>query len=236
MATGARPFYNGGRVILWVHGWGASPRFWDGTVRSLGGTAVDLLGAGKTVEQLADFVAGQSPEVLVGHSMGGMICARVASRRPSWLRKLVLVSAPICGRRALFWKSYALMAPGMRWLAYAMLKGGPTRRLMTRDFTYVAPLPPELLDVTGRDAYGPLVSTALSVRDTDLTDALGQIAAPTLIVAGDHDAMVRADQFELARARIPGARLDVIPECGHCPMIERPEAFERSVSEFLKRV
>jgi pimeloyl-ACP methyl ester carboxylesterase len=33
---------------------------------------------------------------------------------------------------------------------------------------------------------------------------------------------------------IPIATLRLVPECGHAPMLERPEAFARAVGEFLE--
>ena len=68
-----------------------------------------------------------------------------------------------------------------------------------------------------------------------LTDRLGEIRAPTLIVVGDRD-----DPFiEPARqmhAGIPGSELVVVPECGHSPQIEFPEIFNRTLLDFFGRV
>src|SRR5690606_4958297 len=55
----------------------------------------------------------------------------------------------------------------------------------------------------------------------DLAD-LGLIAAPTLLLWGDHDALFpREDQQRLTQA-IPGATLKVYPDIGHCPNWEDP--------------
>jgi len=48
-----------------------------------------------------------------------------------------------------------------------------------------------------------------------VTDRLGEIAAPTLVLAGGLDQVVPPDATRLVAERIPGARLEIDPECGH---------------------
>jgi pimeloyl-ACP methyl ester carboxylesterase len=61
---------------------------------------------------------------------------------------------------------------------------------------------------------------------------LPRIAAPTLLLWGDHDALFpREDQDRLA-VLIPGARLRIYTETGHCPNWERPERVAADLVEF----
>jgi len=55
---------------------------------------------------------------------------------------------------------------------------------------------------------------------------------PTLIVVGELDRMFRTASEYMA-AKIPGARLEVIPAAGHAANLEQPEAFNRVLREFL---
>ncbi|MGH2357710.1 MAG: alpha/beta fold hydrolase, partial [Candidatus Limnocylindria bacterium] len=48
-----------------------------------------------------------------------------------------------------------------------------------------------------------------------VTDLLGEIAVPTLVLAGGQDQVVPPDATRLVAERIPGARLEIDPECGH---------------------
>jgi 3-oxoadipate enol-lactonase len=67
-------------------------------------------------------------------------------------------------------------------------------------------------------------------------ERLGDISIPTLIVYGDQDiADVRQAGPHLAAA-IPGASLAVIPDAAHLPQMERPERFNQTVLDFLRRV
>ena len=64
---------------------------------------------------------------------------------------------------------------------------------------------------------------------------LERITAPTLVVWGRDDPwhpLSMAREFE---RRISGARMVILPQCGHLPHEERPEEFNRLVLEFLAR-
>ena len=62
------------------------------------------------------------------------------------------------------------------------------------------------------------------------------LAAPTLVVHGEDDRLIPlADAAALAHA-IPGARLRAIPQAGHVPPLERPEAFAAVVGAFVEEV
>lgn len=52
---------------------------------------------------------------------------------------------------------------------------------------------------------------------------LDAIDCPVLMIWGDRDRMVHARGAERVLAAVPGARLELVEDCGHCPQIERPE-------------
>jgi pimeloyl-ACP methyl ester carboxylesterase len=77
------------------------------------------------------------------------------------------------------------------------------------------------------------LGSSLEGRASQVEDALGRIAAPTLVVWGADDRWIppaHADRFVSA---IPGARKVVIPACGHVPQEERPAEVGRLLLEFL---
>ncbi len=65
---------------------------------------------------------------------------------------------------------------------------------------------------------------------------LGEILAPTALVWGKEDRITPPDVAEMFVSHIPNAELHFISECGHAPMIERPEAFSWHIVQFLHRV
>jgi pimeloyl-ACP methyl ester carboxylesterase len=62
---------------------------------------------------------------------------------------------------------------------------------------------------------------------------LREIAMPTLVICGADDGMVPPENSRQLAALIPGARLELIAQCGHLPMLEKPEDVARLVLEFL---
>ena len=69
--------------------------------------------------------------------------------------------------------------------------------------------------------------------DWDLTERLGEITCPTLVVHGRESIFPVSAAETLARG-IPNATLRVIDRCGHFPFRESPDAFAESVLEFLR--
>ena len=63
-------------------------------------------------------------------------------------------------------------------------------------------------------------------------DRLAELDVPTLVLVGEHDALLRAPSDRLADA-VPDAKLVVIPGAGHSPQLENPDAWFEAVTRFL---
>lgn len=239
MQTVVRTAIVGGRRCRWrqagsgpplvlVHGLAGSWRWWRPVLPTLAAEhsvlLVDLPGFGglprvrsfdvdAAVEWLADWshAAELGPADVVGHSLGGLLCARLAARHPETVRKLVLVApAGLPGRTAA-----ASTTPLLRVL------------LASR---------PRLLALLARDALrsGPvtIATAALAVLASDVRGDLAGVRSPTLVLLGRNDHLVPlADAQELARA-LPDGRVRVL-EAGHVPMAEQPGELSRELLEFL---
>jgi pimeloyl-ACP methyl ester carboxylesterase len=64
-------------------------------------------------------------------------------------------------------------------------------------------------------------------------DRLPEIACPTLVLCGEDDGMVPPENSRQIAAAIPKARLQLIPQCGHLPMLEKPAEVADAVLGFL---
>jgi triacylglycerol lipase len=64
-------------------------------------------------------------------------------------------------------------------------------------------------------------------------DRLAKITIPTLVVWGGSDEIVPLEQGKAYAAGIRGAKLAIVPECGHGPSIEKPKEFLDAVLPFL---
>lgn len=149
---------------------------------------------------------------LVGYSLGGAVAVRVAADHPELVRRLVLVNpgGVPAGRSEL---ADALTAVRMS------LGAGPSFwPVMIRDALRTGP---RALRAAGKD-----------VRADDASAWLPRIAAPTLILRGEHDALVTAPDAERIAALIPGAELRTLPGVGHVPLAQCPQELAAAIAMF----
>lgn len=69
----------------------------------------------------------------------------------------------------------------------------------------------------------------------DMRPLLAQIRCPTLALAGELDPVCGPAQANAIAAAVAGADVAIIPDCGHVPPLETPEAFRRTVLEWCDR-
>ena len=165
---------------------------------------------------------------LVGHSLGGMFAAEVAAVSAASVRRLVLA------------------APLGLWLEEAPVpdflpSGGPALARMLWADPARAILPPsggpttEDAELLARHTANIAAATNYlwPLPDRGLAPRLRRISAPTLLIWGDSDRVVGPAYRAAFQSRIPGSRVDIIPSAGHAVPLEQPEAFAKSVLEFL---
>jgi pimeloyl-ACP methyl ester carboxylesterase len=68
----------------------------------------------------------------------------------------------------------------------------------------------------------------------DSTPDLARIECPTLVVAGDQDAIIPVGESQDMAGRIRSADLEIIEGAGHFSNLERPQAFNRRLARFLR--
>lgn len=225
----ARGVGNGPPLVL-IHGLGGSGRWWSRNVEGLAKRfqvhALDLLSIGgneragefvlhKAASQIKHWMEQQGLQAahIVGHSMGGFLAAELAADYPQFVNKLVLVDAAIMPTRS---GGFSSMNDSLRNLPYLLQSFGPSS-----------------LNDLARTGIKNMITTAHALFTADIRAKLFAIRAPTLVVWGKQDPMVPVSVgYEIAR-RLPPQKLVVINNAGHCPMWDRPEAFNRVVSDFL---
>ncbi len=67
----------------------------------------------------------------------------------------------------------------------------------------------------------------------EIRERLSEIACPTLIVWGDRDRLISVRDADVFAELIPNSRKVVFGDTGHMSMLERPEAFNALLEEFL---
>jgi 3-oxoadipate enol-lactonase len=87
--------------------------------------------------------------------------------------------------------------------------------------------------LTTTDAEG-YVGCCNAVGTVDTTARLGQVKAPTLVIAGELDQGAPVSMSEIMVNAIPGAKLVVLKDASHLAVAEQPQAFTDAVVTFLK--
>lgn len=167
---------------------------------------------------------------VIGHSLGGMIGAELAIACPQFIRRLVLVDA--FG----LWIDDAIGADpfGQASVVRRALWHEPENALKQHTSSF-RPDPDDPLAQTIYDSRNLASASRLlwPLPDRGLKRRLAFVVASTLVVHGRSDGLVPlAHAYELTRL-ISGARLDVIDNAGHYPMIEQESVFINSVEDFL---
>ena len=88
-----------------------------------------------------------------------------------------------------------------------------------------------MADNIGKDAFVRQQKAIISRPDSRA--ALSAIACPTLVLCGRQDERTPPARHEEIAAAIPGARLEVIEECGHLSTLERPSAVNAALRRWL---
>ena len=68
-----------------------------------------------------------------------------------------------------------------------------------------------------------------------VVEKLEQIELPTLIITGRDDVRAPVQNAIDGQKRIPNSEISIFEKCGHMPMMEHPDQFNETVTEFLKR-
>jgi pimeloyl-ACP methyl ester carboxylesterase len=74
------------------------------------------------------------------------------------------------------------------------------------------------------------------MHNPKLRHRLHRVTAPTLFLRGESDGLVSAEYVTTYARLLPSARIETIRGAGHSPHLEQPEAFARSVLQFLEAV
>jgi 3-carboxy-cis,cis-muconate cycloisomerase len=238
-----------GPVIVLSNSLGSTLGMWDGVIESLGRRhrviRYDLRGHGDSptppgpyaIDDLgADLVAlldriGAVTASLVGSSIGGMASLWVAANAPERVDRLVVIG------------SAAHLGPAGAWIgrSRAALSGGTAEIAATVTPRWVSPaFATAHPDAMGRframfraaDPAG-YAGCCVAIGSMDLTEHVGRITAPTLVMVGSEDP---ATPPELSRAlveAIPGSRIAVIDGAAHVPSLDAPEEVTGLLLEHL---
>jgi len=245
-----------GETLLLLHGFGADKDSWNRLAKHLTPkfhvVAIDVPGFGMssrpetesyTIRDQAlrlDLIVaalGLDSFHLAGNSMGGAIAGRYAAEFPDKVRTLALVNTggiANCPKKSELRKqleegknSLLLETPEdfEKMLAFVFVRPpwipGPVKAHLARQ-------------AIERRSFNEKVFRQIHAEGSDLEPELSRIRARTLILWGDQDRLIDVSCTEVLEKGLADSTTAILKDCGHAPMIERPEETARLYLGFLK--
>ena len=256
-----------GATILMVHGLGDEADTWRHLIPELAAAhrvlAPDLPGFGRSsrpsrslsppflVSVLLELLEmlNTEPALLVGSSLGGLLCQQITLERPERASGLVLLDGTVVAtRQALNPRLLLFMIPGIGEWMYTRLRRDPaaaydTLRPYYADLDGMAEADTDFLfqrvnervwSDRQKGAYFSVLRQLASWtprQQKDLPNRLGRCQIPTLVIWGEHDAIISADAAKTLIRLQPTARLVTVAGAGHLPHQERPQAVLNAIRE-----
>lgn len=165
--------------------------------------------------------------VIGGNSLGGHVALEMALRHPDRVTGLILT-----GSSGLLERGFTRNVPHAPSAEYVRTK-------MEEIFYDPALVTPPWVEavrrvVTTRATALRVLQFARAAKRHNLEAELPRITAPTLLVWGKEDRITPVEVALQFHALIPDSELVYVTNCGHAPMLERPDAFGEIVGEWLR--
>lgn len=243
-----------GPPVVLVHGMGLNRHMWNWQIPALIGKFLviryDLLGHGDSDKPLRHYELTDLSDQLLrlvdrlglerfglaGFSLGGMIVRAFAIAHPDRVAALVILNSPHDRNEA------DRAAIGKR-LQQAR-KHGPAstidaaiERWFTEDYARNRPEIPDLVRrwmAANDPAVYPEIYRVLAEDEADLVDSIADIRCPTLVLACEEDHGNSPDMARRMAARIPDARIAIVPRLKHMGLAEDPPAINALLVPFLE--
>lgn len=186
--------------------------------------------------ELIDRVAGK-PVHFIGLGMGGFIGLRLAARYPHKIKSLVLLETSASPEPVENLPKYRFLNGLIKWFGFIPLV---TAKLMQVLFAESWVKNPE-----NRNAYKfwkkqlrknkkSLYKSFEAVMSREgVEDEIRTIRCPVMVIVGDEDVATKSEKAKYLQMAIPDSRLHVLPGSGHSISIEKPDAVNTLIQDFL---
>jgi 3-oxoadipate enol-lactonase len=239
-----------GTPVVFLNSLGTDFRIWDDVIQQLGQTVpslcIDKRGHGLsdggpiTMDLLVqDVIAlmdhlNLSNSLICGVSVGGMIAQGLASSRPDLVSGLVLCCTGAKIGDAGLWNARiaTVQSDGIASMSDAILD-----RWFSKNFRSKRPQDlagyRNMLNRTSPDGYAEVCG---AIRDCDFSKAVGGITVPTSAIAGADDLATPPALVSTLSRLIPNATFEMVPNCGHLPCIEAPDAIVNAIRQIRAKL
>jgi len=235
-----------GIPVVFANSLGTDLRLWDPVLARLPGIrairfdkrghGLSDLSAPHLIQDLADDVAALiahldcGPVIFVGLSVGGMIGQALAASHPALVRALVLSNTAARMGNAEGWAARiaAIENAGMASITDTVME-----RWFAPPFRAHPDLPiwRNMFERTHPQGY---IGTCRVLAAADLAASTAALDLPVMVIVGADDGSSPPALVEATARTIPGATFHVIPDAGHLPCVETPEAWAALVAPFIE--
>jgi len=245
-----------GETIIMLHGFAANKDNWVSFAKLISPTyqvvALDLPGFGEStcLEDASYRMADQANRLnrfvdavglkkfhIVGNSMGGHLAARYTVMFPEKVLTLGLFD------------SAGVQGPVSSEMVKRLSKGEPNPLVagtvdeFDRLIKFVFSTPPDIPrfakkllveEAQRHKASNERIFKQISSENVALEPDLPKIKARTLVLWGDHDRVLDVSCVQILEKGLPNCTVVIMQDCGHLPMIERPQEASEHYLAFLK--
>ncbi|MEM6628646.1 MAG: alpha/beta hydrolase [Bacteroidota bacterium] len=187
-----------------------------------------------TIDGLTDFieefvaVKGLSAFSLLGNSLGGHVALAYTLRNPEKIETLILT-----GSSGLFETGMGVGFPRRSNYEFVEERVAYTfysPNMATKD------LVDEVYDIVNDNVKTlSVIKIARSAQRHNMSEEIHAIQAPTLLIWGLNDNITPPRVAHEFDKLIPNTELRFIDQCGHAPMMEQPEIFNKLMGQFLQK-
>ena len=187
-----------------------------------------------TVTAFSDFLEefikykNLSKVILLGNSLGGHIGLIYSNKNPNFVKSLVLT-----GSSGLYENSMGESYPKRENYNYIKRK---TEEVFYNPEVATKEIVDEVFEtVNNRDKLVRTLAIAKSAIRHNMSDELPNIKTPTLLIWGENDLVTPPEVAREFESLLPNSELKWIKKCGHAPMMEYPNEFNRILFNWLNK-
>lgn len=257
--------------VMLLHGFGASIGHWRHNLEVLGQHhtvyALDLLGFGASRKASADYKISlwveqvyefwqtfiRQPVVIVGNSIGSLVCLAAAAEHPEMVKGLAMINLPDFQAREEMIPSWlkpvvftveSLVASPIviKSLFYLVRRPGFVRKWAAIAYANPEAVTAELVEILAVPAQDRGAAATFSTLIRRMSSAqfgpsaktiLPQIDIPMLLLWGLQDRMIPPGSARQLAALNPNLKLVELDNAGHCPHDECPEQVNQILLDWL---
>ena len=179
---------------------------------------------------LEDFIKYKnlSDVILLGNSLGGHVGLIYSNKNPSFVKSLVLTRSS-----GLYENSMGESYPKRENYGYIKRK---TQEVFYNSKVATKEIVDEVFEtVNNREKLVRTLAIAKSAIRHNMSEELPNIKTPTLLIWGENDLVTPPEVAREFKSLLPNSKLEWIKKCGHAPMMEHPDEFNKILFNWLNQ-